>query len=235
MCLEAQRRAITSYYAVVFDAGFRERARFPLPGTPSRTRISPDRRFGATTVFVAGDSYAADKFSTRTSLFDLEHLTPMGDLEQFTVRRDGQTWRAADFNFWGVTFASDPGVFFATLASGGRIYLVKGSVPTRFIDVVDEGVECPSLSSDGLTIAFKLRKPGVRLRWQLQAFNLATRARLPFSETRSVDDQAEWFDHEHVLYSLPSEGGGSDIWSSAVDSGSPTLLVKQAASPSVVR
>jgi hypothetical protein len=235
LCLAAERRAITSYYAIAFDKQFRERARFPLSGTPSRTRISPDGRIGATTVFVAGDSYAADKFSTRTSLFDLERLAPIGDLEQLTVKRDGRPWRAADFNFWGVTFAVQPGVFFATLASSGHIYLVKGNVAGREMDVIGEGVECPSLSMDGLRIAFKLRKPGVRLGWHLQSLNLSSGARTSLNETRSVDDQVEWLDATNVLYSLPASDGGSDVWSTAAGAGTPSLFLTQAYSPSVIR
>jgi len=236
MCLEAKRGMVTSYHAVVFDDRFQERARFPLPGTPSRTRVSPDGHVAATTVFIAGDSYAADRFSTRTSLYDLDRLAPLGDLEEFTVRRNGTAWREVDFNFWGVTFAREPGVFFATLASGGRIYLVQGRILSRELTVIDEAVECPSLSPDGLSLAFKLRKPGgVRLGWTLETLRLATGARAPLSERRSVDDQAEWLDGSTVLYSLPAEGGGSDVWSSRADDAGPALILKQGYSPSVLR
>jgi hypothetical protein len=33
------------------------------------------------------------------------------DLETFTVRRRGRPLRAADFNFWGVTFTPDARTF----------------------------------------------------------------------------------------------------------------------------
>ena len=45
----------------------------------------------------------------------------------------------------------------ATLSSGGRHYLIKGSVNGRDARVIHEGVECPSLSPDNHRIAFKKR------------------------------------------------------------------------------
>ncbi len=46
-------------------------------------------------------------------------------LESYAITRDGRAYRAADVNFWGVTFADDTH-FYATLATGGRTYLVRG-------------------------------------------------------------------------------------------------------------
>ena len=58
------------------------------------------------------------------------------------------------------------------------------------------------------------------------------------AETRSVDDQAEWLDDEHVLYGLPRTGGAaatSDVWVAAPTAPAPRVLVHDAWSPSVVR
>lgn len=239
VCLTAERGVLTRYYGYLFDAAFRKRAEFPLQGTPSRARVSPDGRLAAFTVFVAGDSYTNNSFSTRTTLLDTGSAQVVGDLEQFTAFRDGREFRAVDFNYWGVTFAHEPGVFYATLASGGHLYLVRGSVPKREVTVVSDGVECPSLSPDDTRVAFKKRETvGGRFGWRLQVLDLATLAAVPVAETRSVDDQVEWLDRDHLLYALPreGEGGGTAVWSVPADgSGAPAQFLDNAYSPAVAR
>ena len=75
-------------------------------GVPSRARVSPDGRYGATTVFVTGHSYASTgAFSTETLIIDLATGQSLGNLEEWKVEKDGQTIDAPDVNFWGVTFA----------------------------------------------------------------------------------------------------------------------------------
>jgi hypothetical protein len=59
------------------------------------------------------------------------------------------------------------------------------------------------------------------------------------AETRSVDDQAEWLDDGHLLYSLP-EGNQptavTDTWVVPADGGgTPSLLARAAFSPAVQR
>ena len=103
------------YDVSVFGSDFKILHKFPLIGLPSRARASPDGRYGAITVFVAGHSYAAADFSTETTILDLANGTKLGSLEEFTVERDGQPFKSIDFNFWGVTFASDGNRFYATL------------------------------------------------------------------------------------------------------------------------
>src|SRR5262245_4292945 len=71
LCLSASRGVFTSYRADAFDRDFRVIQTFPLEGVPSRTRVSRDGAMAGATVFVAGDSYAVDTFSTRTVLYDL--------------------------------------------------------------------------------------------------------------------------------------------------------------------
>ncbi len=240
LCLSASRGVFTSYRAEAFDRDFRVIRTFPLAGVPSRTRVSPDGSMAGATVFVAGDSYAVDSFSTRTSLFDLRQQRPPADLEEFSVERDGRPFKSADFNFWGVTFGADPDRFYAVLGSARRLYLVEGRVKARRMRVIREGIECPSLAPDGKRIAFKSRlDEGGRLVWRLHVVNLETLAEATVSETRSVDDQAEWLDEDHVLYALPrnTDGdGSSDVWMARADgAGVPRVLVTDAYSPSVVR
>src|SRR6185503_8531147 len=151
-----------------------------LPGIPSRARISPDGRLGSVTAFVTGHSYAdPGTFSTRTTILDMAHGRKLADLEDFAVTRDGRPFKSIDFNFWGVTFARDGNTFYATLASGGRNYLIRGSVRARAAAVIHEGVECPSLSPDNTSIAFKKRIGGSAGWWQIAILDLATMAEKP--------------------------------------------------------
>ena len=66
-------------------------------------------------MFVMGHSYSASSFSTETILVDMASGDVLGDLEQFTTWRDGKRFSSPDFNFWGVTFARESNVFFASL------------------------------------------------------------------------------------------------------------------------
>lgn len=236
LCLSADRGFLTTYSAHVFGPDFKVRATVPLQGPPSRARVSPDGRYAASTVFVTGDSYAAASFSTRTTLFDVHAGRAIADLEEFTVIRSGAPFKAVDFNFWGVTFARDSNRFFATLRTGGTIYLVEGNIRNRTATVIREGVECPSLSPDNTRIAFKRRAGGSY--WRLHVLDLKTLRDTPLSETRNFDDQAEWLDNDTVAYALRSTDakGGSDIWTLNVHSGAPpTLLIPRAYSPAAVR
>jgi hypothetical protein len=240
LCLSASRGVFTSYRAEAFDGNFQVKQTFPLEGVPSRTRVSPDGSTAVATVFVAGDSYAVDSFSTRTTLFDLSRRIRIANLEDFSVERDGHPFKSVDFNFWGVTFSSDLDRFYAVLASARRLFLVEGRISTRSMRTVREGIECPSLSPDGRRVAFKSRQiDGGRLVWQLHVLDLQSGKETVVKEGRSVDDQAEWLDTDRLLYSLPRNidgDGSSDVWVARADGiGAPALLVADAFSPAVVR
>ena len=221
------------YRARVFGPDLRTAHELPLAGLPSRARVSPDGRFGASTVFVSGDSYATGSFSTRTSIYDLETGTSLGDLETFTAFKDGKRFQSVDFNYWGVTFARQPGRFYATLGTGVHTYLVEGDAATRTVKVLRDGVECPSLSPDGERIAFKQKVPGdggLDVKWRLSVLSLDTLQDHPLAETRNMDDQAEWLDDGTVLYSVES-----DIYAVAADGrGEPRLFTRRADSPAVL-
>jgi uncharacterized repeat protein (TIGR01451 family) len=219
-------------HAYVFGDDFQIKHDVSLGGFPSRARISPDGRYGATTVFVSGHSYADAGFSTATTLINLDTGAKTANLEQFAVWRDGKRFHAIDFNFWGVTFAADGDRFYATLATAGRTYLVEGSIAGRLLRTLRENVECPSLSPDGKRLAFKKRVGGVlRPVWRFHVLDLATMSETPVAELRSIDDQIEWLDDREVLY-----GDGSTIWAAAADgTGEPRKFLSQAGSPTVLR
>src|SRR5262249_22248901 len=120
LCLQADRGAITTYKVVMFDQHFDAVHTIGLAGLPSRARVSDDGRYGATTTFVYGDSYAGNSFSTRTELYDMRTGKSLGDLESFTSTKDGKVIDAVDKNLWGVTFAADSNTYYATLSTGGH-------------------------------------------------------------------------------------------------------------------
>jgi hypothetical protein len=232
ICLVPEAGLLNStFYAVLFDAGFRPGARIELAGIPSRARVSPDGRYAAATVFVYGHSYADADFSTQTTIMDIAAGTTIGELEQYTVFRDGAALRSPDFNFWGVTFAQDSNAFYATLRTAGQIYLVAGDVAARTLRVVGEGVECPSLSPDNTRLAFKKRSADIDLSWRLHVLDLETFETMPLAEVESVDDQVEWLDDDTIVYAK-----GGDLWTVPSDGGgTPGLLLRDALSPAVVR
>ena len=137
-----------------------------------------------------------------------------------------------------MTFATDGDRFFATLGTGGVMYLVEGSLAHRTIRVVTDGIECPALSPDETRVAFKKRMPGNgKPHWQPHVLDLKTLKATALAESRSVDDQVEWLDDEHILYALPQEIGSpvADVWMLPADgSGGPEIFLEQASSPTVL-
>lgn len=225
-----------TYVARVFDERFALPTSFTLTGAPSRTRLSPDGRRAAFTVFDEGHSYADGVFSTRTTIVDTIAGTAIGELESWTVTRDGVPFTSADFNFWGVTFAPDGNTFYATLRTKGSAYLIEGDVDARTAQVLLQGAECPSLSPDQTRIAFKKRLGGAGGWWQLSLYDRSTRAvRALTGETDSVDDQVEWLDAANLIYFRPTVDGNI-IWRLPVDTGDkPQPFVHEGYSPAVVR
>jgi uncharacterized repeat protein (TIGR01451 family) len=222
---------VLSTHAYVFGPDLRIRHDLSVGGFPSRVRISPDGRYGSVTVFIAGHSYAEAAFSTATTLIDLDRGVKIGNLETFTVIRNGTPFRSVDFNFWGVTFARDSDRFYATLGTGNRTYLVEGSIRSRRLQTVRENVECPSLSPDGKRLAFKKRVGASQgVTWRFHVLDLTTMTETPLAEPRSLDDQIEWLDDRQVVY-----GDGRNVWSVPADgSGKPAKVLSQASSPTVL-
>lgn len=237
VCLTPRRNIISPSSAIIFDDSFNVIHTLGVPGLPSRVRLSPDGRWAAVTSFVDGHSYAAEFFSTKTVIIDVERGRVVHDLERFTVTRQGQTISEVDFNFWGVTFTSDNNRFYATLGTGGHRYLVEGDLGARAMKVLRDDVECPSLSPNGQRIAFKRRVPGGigPVTWRLSVLDIESLRETPLAESASVDDQAEWLDNDQVLYGIRGPAQTTSTWSTPADgTGTPRLFIPDASSTVVI-
>jgi hypothetical protein len=136
-----------------------------------------------------------------------------------------------------VTFTRDSDVFYASLQTAGRTFLVRGDLGLRKLVVVRENVECPSLSPGNHIIAFKKRVEGTPIRWRFALLDLSSgREWLLGAETRSVDDQIEWLDPTHVLYGVPRpDSAVTDVWVAPIDGSGPArVFIPAAESPAVV-
>jgi hypothetical protein len=243
LCLVLNRESVQPRaFAYFLDARFQPLGRLDLAGLPIRARVSPDGRFAAATVFVTGENYASEDFTTRTTLFDLSTRQGIVDLEQFTVEREGKPIREIDFNFWGVTFRRDGNRFLATLGTGGKRFLVEGDIVRRHFRVVADDVECPSLSPDERHVVFK-RQRSRASGWQLWAMNLETRESWAITEDQQdIDDQVEWLDDSRVLYGMVLGSGlpeqALSLWTSRIDPAAGKnreFFLRSAWSPAVMR
>jgi len=238
ICLAADRGLTTTYKAQLLGPDWSPKRTLPLTGLPSRARLSRDGTIAATTTFVYGDSYnSPGQFSTQT-LVTRTDGTEIGNIERFELVVDGRVVNAVDKNLWGVTFADDD-VFYATAASGGKTWLVRGSLSARRVSALRADAECPSLSPDRTRIAFKKHGDLPPGQWRLAVYDLGSGRETLLAETRSVDDQVEWLDDGQIVYGLPRGGTStatSDVWAAPADgAGAPRLLIHDAWSPAVVR
>ena len=237
ICLRIDRGILTTFSANLVDDAGETTKTWPLPGLPSRARMSADGELVAFTAFVTGESYGSIDFSTATQVATTGG-TEFGNLETFTLLIDGAVNAAADRNFWGVTFTDDDNVFYATAATGGRTWLVRGDLAARTLTSVRETAECPSVSPDGSRIAYKKNvSTGAEAHWSIAVLDLATGKETLMPDDRSIDDQIEWLDDDTLLYAMPGAAAGdSDVWSIPADgTGASTLFLPHASSPTVVR
>ncbi|WP_407357812.1 hypothetical protein LTA6_002133 [Microbacterium sp. LTA6] len=215
----------------ILDTELAVKETFKFEGVPSRARVSPSGKMIAWTLFVTGDSYAGTNFSTRTGLYDVDSNYLVDSIEEIQLYIDGKRVRRPDVNYWGITFAADDNTFYATVATDGKTYLVKGDYENWTATTVRENVECPSLSPDETRLVFKKRvNEGVEDPWRLYVLDLETMQEKPLAEDRNVDDQAAWLDDDTVAYMIDG-----DVWSVPADgSGEPKLIAPDATSPVMV-
>ncbi|WP_158843708.1 TolB family protein [Saccharothrix deserti] len=208
----------------------------PLPGVPSRAKVSASGQVVGWTSFVTGDSYLVPGgFSTRTGFFDVRTGEAVESLEGFTALVEGRVHTAQDVNYWGLTVAADDRTFYATLASGGYTWLVKGDLVERRLESLRRDAECPSLSPDGTKVAYK-KRIGRLGPWELAVLDLKTGDERRLPGTAGVDDQATWLDDERLAFAaVPRDAKLASIHVVPVDGSAPaTILVPDAASPSPV-
>ncbi|WP_328328786.1 hypothetical protein OHA70_04415 [Kribbella sp. NBC_00382] len=221
-CLRATAVPMASEVDLIDSAGKVVKT-LQLWGNPSRVRVSPSGHLAAWTVFRSGDSYMmAGAFSTTAGIYDLKTGTHYGSLEDFTASVDGKPYRSTDVNYWGVTFAADDLTFYATMASKGKTWLMRGNLQNRTLTALHENVECPSLSPDGTRIAYKFRDGKT---WRLHVLTLATQHDVALAETSHVDDQPAWVNDKTIAYSK-QDGGGPGVFVVPADgTGQPRKLV----------
>src|SRR5262249_21948698 len=119
--------------------------------------------------------------------------------------------------------------FYATMGTNDGTFLVRGDLVRRRLDTVHMNVECPSLSPDGTRIGFKHR--GADGKWRFAVLDLASGRVTLLAERRSIGDQLPWAAEAPVLNGGP--GGVGPV--PADGTGTPRLLLPDAASPTVVR
>src|SRR5690606_20380015 len=137
-CMRTVRGIPTTFETRIYAGTTEPEAEWPLAGIPSRTRVS-EAGLVATTAFVTGHSYAADSFSTETTIKSADGQDH-GNLEEFSILVDGRPLTAVDRNVWGVTFVSES-QFYATVASGGKTWLVQGDLERRELVSVMQNAE----------------------------------------------------------------------------------------------
>lgn len=231
-CLQRDPDRPNAFRLAVLDDHLQITRTIPVNGVPTRTRVSADGQMLSWTVFVSGDSYASTSFSTRSGILDAQSQDLVDTVEKFSL--NGQAV-PVDANFWGISFAADDRTFYATMATGPHFYLVRGSLGAQTLEILDDGVECPSLSPDGTRVVYKRRMPDRT--WRLWVLDLGTGQRIRLAEPGNVDDQGAWAGDHTVLYGKAAASNGQvDLWSVPADgSGAPTRLATDAESPSVVR
>jgi len=208
----------TNTTVALLDSRLRQVAVLVLAGIPSRVRISPDGRLAGVTTAELGHTYTGPgPVSTHTTIIDLDRKTVVADLTRdVQVNIGGRVLRAADRSFWGLTFASDGDTYYATAGSGGRTWLIQGSIRAGRAHAIHANVESPALSPDETRIAYEHAVAQNPTRWRLHVLDLATGRDWGLAERRSIDDQPAWLDDRHVLYAdargvtwvADADGGG---------------------------
>jgi len=237
MCLRANRGTTTTFTADLLDADGVSLQTWPLAGVPSRTRMNTAGTLVAFSSFNTAESYATVGFSITTVIAEVGGDGV--DLETFALSVDGLPRTAADRNIWGVTFTSDPNEFYATAASAGQTWLVRGDRSAATLTAVREGAECPSVSPDGTRVAYKKNVSDTAVPfWNIAVYDLVTEQEILLPDDGNIDDQVEWLDDTTILYGVAraDAAGQSDIWSAPADgSAGAEIAIEHAWSPSVVR
>ncbi|MCE7005517.1 hypothetical protein LWC34_22215 [Kibdelosporangium philippinense] len=207
-----------------------------LPGIPSRARVSASGNIVSWTSFVTGDSYAVPGgFSTRTGFFDVRTGEVTESIEHFEATVRNRPLKAADVNFWGITVGADDNTFYATLASAGLNWLVKGDLKAKTVQSVRQNAECPSLSPDGTRVAYK-KRPTLLDKWSLTVLDLRTNQETELPGTSGIDDQAAWIDDQTLAFGMAKNENKATLFFVPADASAPARPeIDNAASPVSVK
>jgi hypothetical protein len=221
------------HVAYVFDRTLAPGMRIELVGVPTRVRVAPTGRVAAITTYAHEAEDAA--LVTTSIVVDLGSGAVKADLSTFELDPVGAPANAAGGAVSGLAFERDGNRFFATLAVDAEPMLVAGSLSERRITALRTGVSNEALSPNGRRLIVK-KLVEQRGFWQLAVIDLSTWEELELPQgPRSVDDQVEWLDSEHVLYH-DVDGESTALWMLPVDGvNGPRVLVKDAYSGSVQR
>lgn len=239
ICLQADRGLVTTYRAQILDAALRPVRSLGVNGAPKPARVSSDGTLAAWTVIVVGTGCTDVTMEAETTVEDLRSGHSYGTIEKtFRVLVDGRSMTAAVVNVWDVTFENVPRPtrFYVTVSdnSASKTWLAEGDLTTRTITAFHPGGQTPSLSPDNRTLVF-VERQGSSQTFRLRALDLRTRTEWYLPDTRSVHDQVEWLDNEHVLYGLARAGSiTTDVWLSPLRGGQPSRYIEHADSPAVV-
>ena len=223
-------------YAAEVSRGGKPIKTIPLPGIPSRAKVSQSGNVVSWTSFVTGDSYSVPGgFSTRTGFFDVRTGETVESIEHFAATVEGAPLTASDANYWGLTVGSNDLTFYATLASGGFTWLVKGDLVSKSVTSLRRDAECPSLSPDGTKVAYK-KRIGRLGPWDLAVLDLATGTEKRLPGTAGIDDQATWLTANELAFAaVPKDAKLPAVHVAPADGSQPAkVLIPDATSPSPV-
>ena len=225
----------TTNVAYVFDRSATPGRRIALDGIPTRLRVSPNGRVGAITTYAEEESPQGERLVSRTRIVDLLHGNVVADLSDFRLDQVDTPDITDPVDITGLTFERDADRFFATAVTPTERYLMAGSVRERRLSVIRPGIASEAISPDGTNLIAKrlVRERGF---WQLVVIDLQTWTEHDLPQgPRSVDDQVEWFDDNHVVYH-DVDDEGTALWLLPVDGSSgPRVLIKDAYSGAVQR
>ena len=222
-----------AHAAYLFDRSFTRGTRLLLSGVPTRVRVSPNGQRAAITVY--GEEHMPDgqeRLATDSILVDLPSGRALAKLREFALDLTGKLPTNAPLDYSSVAFEANADNFYATLNSASLWFVVAGTVSSRRLTIVAEGFASEAISPDGGRLAVKQRV-GERGFWHAMIFDLTTKNAKPLDHARSVDDQIEWLDRDHITYHDATDQG-TGIWVLAIDGRSgPRLLIPDAYSPAV--
>jgi dipeptidyl aminopeptidase/acylaminoacyl peptidase len=222
-----------THVAYLFDRSLARGRRVALDGVPTRVRVAPNGRVGAITTYAEEKTAAGERLATRTRIIDMRTGQSVADLREFRVDNFNLPPIRGPVDFGSVAFERDGDRFFATLATDTIRYLVAGSVRERRLSTIRTGVSNEALSPDGRRLAVK-RLVRSRGYWQLAVIDLGTWAEIDLPQgPRSIDDQVEWLDDQHLLYH-DVDGDSTALWMLPIDGlHGPSVLVNDASSAAV--